>query len=169
MIDLNMSTMIYRPVKQVFDFVSTPENDFQWQYGTLETTRLSEGVSNIGTFFRSIGHLMGQRVLSTFEVTDYEPNKRYGFKSLSGPLHQLTSYTFEIANGSTKVNISTQANVVNFFSVDEAILGKKMKKELRENLAMLKDLLEAKRIPPSSKPNTLADGEMNSPNLGGNG
>lgn len=165
MIDLNMSTMIYRPVKQVFDFVSTPENDFQWQYGILETTRLSEGMSNIGTFFRSIGHLMGQRILSTFEVTEYEANKRYGFKSLSGPLQMLASYTFEIANGSTRINISIQANVVNFFQVDEAILGKKMKKELRENLAMLKDLLEAKRIAPASEPNSYADGTLDLPDL----
>jgi uncharacterized membrane protein len=146
MINLNMSTMIYRPVRQVFDFMSAPENDFQWQYGTLAAARVSEGASVIGTFFRSIGHLMGRRVESTFEVTEYEPNKKYGFKSLSGPFHSQTSYTFEIANGSTKINISTQANVFNFFQVDEGILEKKMKKQLKEDLAMLKDLLEAKLL-----------------------
>ena len=138
--------MIYRPVRQVFDFMSAPENDFQWQYGTLAAARVSEGASAIGTFFRSIGHLMGRRVESTFEVTEYEPNKKYGFKSLSGPFHSQTSYTFEIANGSTKINISTQANVFNFFQVDEGILEKKMKKQLKEDLAMLKDLLEAKLL-----------------------
>jgi hypothetical protein len=148
MMDLNVSTMIYRPIKQVFDFVSTPENDFQWQYGTLASASLSEGASRIGSFFRSIGHLMGHRVLSTFEVTDYEPNKKYGFKSLTGPLQSQTSYTFEMANGSTKVILSTQANVVDFFEVNEGILGKKMKKQFKENLAMLKDILEAKQILP---------------------
>jgi hypothetical protein len=148
MMDLNVSTMIYRPIKQVFDFVSTPENDFQWQYGTLASASLSEGASRIGSFFRSIGHLMGHRVLSTFEVTDYEPNKKYGFKSLTGPLQSQTSYTFEMANGSTKVILSTQANVVDFFEVNEGILGKKMKKQFKENLAMLKDILEARQILP---------------------
>lgn len=151
MINLNISTIIYRPIRQIFDFVSTPENDFQWQYGTLASSRLSEGVSTIGTFFRNIGHLMGHRILSTFEVTEYEPNRKYGFKSLSGPLRSQTSYTFEIANGSTKVSASIQANVVNFFQMDEGILEKKMKKQLKENLAMLKDLLETKRILPSSE------------------
>ena len=151
MINLDISTMIYRPVRQVFDFVSTPENDSQWQYGTLASARLSKGVNAIGTFFRSIGHLMGQRNLSTFEVTEYEPNKKYAFKSLSGPLHLQTSYTFEIDNRSTKITISTQANVVNFFQMDESILEKRMKKQLKENLAMLKDFLEAKRILPASE------------------
>lgn len=146
MINLNLSTMIYRPIKQVFNFMSAPENDFQWQCEILTSARLSEGVSTIGTLFRSISHLMGQRIESTFEVTEYEPNRKYGFKSLSGPLQSQTSYTFEIAAGSTKITVSTQANVVNFFQVGEGILEKKMKKQLKENLVMLKNILEAKQI-----------------------
>lgn len=138
--------MIYRPIRQVFNFMSTPENDYQWQYGVSTSTRLSEGVTNIGTLFRSIGDLMGRRVESTFEVTEYEPNKKYGFKSTSGPLNSQTSYSFEIADDSTKITVSTQANMINFFQVGEVILEKKMKKQLKADLAMLKKLLEAKQI-----------------------
>ncbi|HSK88344.1 MAG TPA: SRPBCC family protein [Anaerolineales bacterium] len=145
MINLNISTMIYQPIRRVFNFMSVPENDFQWQYGILASARLSEEASTIGTLFRSISHLMGRRIESTFEVTEYEPNKKYSFKSLSGPLNSQTSYSFEIANGSTKITVSTQANVVNFFQVGEAILEKKMKKQLKEDLAMLKDILEKKQ------------------------
>lgn len=142
MIHLEMSTMIYKPIKQVFDFVSTPENDFQWQYGTLATARLSEGSSQKGSAFRSVGHLMGHRIQGTFEVIEYELNREYGFKSLSGPLHSHTSYTFEKANGGTKITISTRAHVVNFFQVNERLLGKMIKKQLKENLTLLKSLLE---------------------------
>ena len=146
MIDLNVSTMIYRPIKQVFDFVSSPENDFQWQYGTLASASLPDGVSKPGSFFRSIGHLLGQRIQGIFEVTEYEPNRKYGFKSLSGPLHSQTSYSFESAGGGTKISISTQAHAVNFFQMNERLLERKMKKQLKENLTLLKDLLEANRI-----------------------
>lgn len=146
MIDLSISTMIYRPIGQVFDFMSTPENDFQWQYGTLDSTRTSGDSSKVGTLFQSIGHFMGHRILSTFEVTEYEPNKRYGFKSLSGPLLSQTSYTFEMAHSSTKINVSIQANVANFFQENEGIIGKKMKRQLKENLAILKNLLEARNM-----------------------
>jgi hypothetical protein len=144
MINIDISTVIYQPVRQVFDFVSTPENDFQWQYGTLATASLPKGVSKTGTFFRSIGHLMGRRIQGTFEVTEYELNRKYGFKSLSGPLHSQTSYTFEMARGGTRVNISTRAHVVDFFQMNERLLGKKIKKQLKENLTMLKDILEEK-------------------------
>ena len=144
MINFNISTIIYRPVSQVFDYMSRPENDIQWQYGTLATASLSEGVSKIGTFSRSIGHLLGRRNLSTFEVTEYELNRKYGFKSLSGPLHSQTSYTFEVAEGGTRINMVTRAHAVNFFQMNEQILGKKIKKQLKENMTMLKDLLEGK-------------------------
>ena len=89
---------------------------------------------------------MGHRIQSTYEVTDYEPSTKYGFKSLSGPLNSHTSYDFEMADGSTKVTISMQANVINFFQVNEGILEKKMKKQIKENLAMLKTLLEVRRV-----------------------
>ena len=145
MINLNLSTVICKPVTQIFDFVSTPENDSQWQYGTLAANKLSMDVVALGTFFRSVGHLMGQRVISTFEVTEYEPNRKYGFRSISGPLNSHTSYTFEMEGGGTKVNISAQLNVTNSFQLNEIILEKKMRKQLKENLALLKEILETKR------------------------
>lgn len=144
MIQINTNTLIYRPIKQVFDFVSTPENDFQWQYGTLESSRLYEKKSSIGSFFRSIGHIMGRRNLSTFEVTEYEAGRVYGFKSLSGPLNSHTTYTFEMNQGSTKVDISVQVKVHAIIPVifNDAALEKKMKKQIKENLKLLKELLE---------------------------
>jgi RNA recognition motif-containing protein len=144
MINLHVSTIISRPMKHVFDFVSAPENDFQWQYGTLAAARIPDGVSRLGSFFRSIGHLLGHRMQGIFEVTEYEPNSRYAFRSLSGPLHVQTSYTFEIASESTKITISTQAHAASFFEMNERLIERSMKKQLKENLAHLKALLEAK-------------------------
>lgn len=43
MTNFNISMMVYRPVKQAFEYISAPENDFQWQYGTLASTRISGG------------------------------------------------------------------------------------------------------------------------------
>ena len=146
MIDVNLSMLIYRPIRPVFEYVSATENDFQWQYGTLATARLSEGASAEGSFFRSIGHLMGRRVVGTYEVTEFEPDKKYGYTSRSGPLQSQTSYTFETANGGTKVAVSVQASVVDFFQVNEGALSKGLKMQFRENLAMLKDLLEARQV-----------------------
>ena len=142
MIQIISSTLISQPIKRVFEFICTPENDFQWQYETLASTQISEGVMRVGVCFRSDSHLMGHRTQSTFEVIEFDPNKRYGFKSLSGPLQSITSYTFEIARRYTQVKQSTQANVVNRIELNENVLEKKMKRQIKENLAMLKKILE---------------------------
>src|SRR5512141_3333715 len=108
MISFDLNTNIYRPLHQVFRFVATPENDFQWQYGTLASHQMSEGEIGLGTVFRTLGHFMGQRMESVYEVTEFEPNKKYGFKSRSGPMDSHTLYTFEVMGGSTKINIFTR-------------------------------------------------------------
>ncbi len=143
MINLVSSTLIERPVKRVFDFVSTPENDFQWHYGTLATARLPKGSGAVRTFFRSIGHLMGRRNLSTFEITEFELNKKYGFKSLSGPIHTSTSYILEKVGDRTRIEISIQASAPNFFHITERLLRNTMKKQLEEDVSKLKNILEA--------------------------
>lgn len=142
MINLNMSAMIYRPLKPVFDFVSVPENDFQWRYGTLATAQIPKGNGSLQTYFRSIAHLMGRRNLGTFEVTEFEPDKRYGFKSLSGPIHSSTSYTLENMSDGTMLHITIQVSAPNFFKITETLLYKTMKEQLEEDVSKLKDILE---------------------------
>ena len=142
MIHVISNTQIYQPIKRVFDFISTPENDFQWQYGTLASTRLSGGIIGLGANFQSVSHLMEHRIQSTFEVTAYEPNRKYGFKSISGPLQSFTTYTFEIVKNCTQVTVSMQANAVNLIGLNESVLEKKIKRQIKDNLAMLKSILE---------------------------
>lgn len=147
-----INTHIYRPLRQVYLFVTTPENDFQWQYGTLTCARLTEGEMGLGTLFRAMGHFMGQRVENVFEVTGFELNKTYGFKSLSGPTVSNTLYTFEIAGGKTEIQMSVQIQPGELFTSSVHMAEKKLKKQYRENLALLKELLEAsqvERLPPS--------------------
>ena len=92
MINVDVSTTIYRPVGQVFDFMSAPENDFLWQYDTLSSTRLSAGPSHSGALFRSIGHLMGQR----FEITVRIPTAslRWSTLSIAGVTEMSSSLTW---------------------------------------------------------------------------
>jgi len=142
MINFELNTQIYRPLKHVFGFITTPENDFQWQYGTLASVQISEGIMCVGSLFRSVGHLVGHRIESIYEVTEFEPDKRYGFKSLSGSMDSHTLFTFEVIKGSTRINISTQVDPGDLFNAVNAIAEKKVKKQYRENLALLKDVLE---------------------------
>ena len=143
MISFDLNTNIYRPLKQVFRFIATPENDFQWQYGTLASAQISPGEMGMGTLFRVTGHFMGQRIETVYQVTEFEPNQRYAFKSLSGPIDSNTLYTFEVLKGSTRINICAQIRAGDLFKPVDIIAEKKIRKQYRENLALLKGVLEA--------------------------
>jgi len=146
MISFDLNTHIYRPLQQVFSFIATPENDFQWQYGTLASVQISKGEIGIGTLFRAISHFMGKRIESTYEVTEFEPNKSYGFRSRSGPMDSQTLYTFEMLKGTTKISIFAQIRSGQLLQPANAAIEKKIKKQYRENLALLKGILEADRM-----------------------
>ena len=144
MIHFDLNTHIYRPLKPVFAFVATPENDFQWQYGTLASAQISKGEIGMGTLFRAVSHLLGQRIEAIYEITAFDSNKRYGFKSVSGPVDLYTLYTFEMTESGTKVDLSMETDPRDLFKPNGDIVVKKFKKQYKENLAMLKSVLEAR-------------------------
>jgi hypothetical protein len=146
MISFDLNTHIYRPLQQVFTFVATPENDFQWQYGTLASVQISSGEMGMGSLFRAVGHFMGRRIETVYEVTVFALNKKYGYRSVSGPVDSHTLYNFEITDGGTKVNLSLGTNPRNLFEPNADIMVKKFKKQYKENLALLKSLLETQQI-----------------------
>jgi hypothetical protein len=146
MIRFEINGYIYRPLRQVYHFVTTPENDFQWKYETLTCARLTKREMRPGTLFRAVGYFMGQRVESVFEVTGFELNKIYAYKTLSGPTFSNTLYTFEIAGGKTEIRMSVQIHPADLLTSSMHIAEKKLKKQYRENLSLLKDLLEARQV-----------------------
>ena len=142
MINLMSTTVIDLPINRLFNFVSTAENVFLWQYGILAGATPPKASGAMQTFFRTFGHLVGRWNLSTFKVTEYEPNERYGFKSLSGPVHSFTSDILDDISGRTRIHIFIQAYAPNFFKITEKLLEKTMKKQLEENISTLKTILE---------------------------
>jgi len=148
MINLFSTTLIERPVKQVFEFISTARNDVQWQDGALAATQLTLNPIGLGTLFSSLRYFMGRRLQGKFEVTEYEPNKKYGFKSLSGPIQTQTLYIFENHQDSTRVDANLQVKQSGFFNMTDAFVTRFAKKQLNDNLTALKNFLEAdKHLP----------------------
>lgn len=149
MISISSNIMIYRPAGVVFDFISSSANNFEWQYGTLASGSMTSSKPGQGATFQSIGHLMGRRVQGTFEVTHYEAGKRYGFRSLSGPLQIVTLYTLEMESGATRVRVTTEATAVNWLDTNERVMARYMQKQMKDDLAMLRDLLEKQQVRPT--------------------
>lgn len=146
MISINLNTLILRPVWEVFGFITTPENNSQWQYGSLISEKTSLGDMKVGTVFSSFGHFMGRRIQSDFEVTEFEANKSYSFETISGPIQLQTSYSFESVENGTNLIVSSMINPGGFFKLIDPIVARVAKKQFDENLSRLKELLESREI-----------------------
>ena len=89
---------------------------------------------------------MGRRIQSNFEVTEFETNKSFGFETTSGPIQLQTSYSFETVDRGTIVIVSARIDPGGFFKLVNPIVARAAKKQFKENLTSLKELLEAKEI-----------------------
>jgi hypothetical protein len=102
---------------------------------------------------------MGRRIDSIYEVTEFELNKSYGFKSQSGYLETYTLYTFAVVKGKTRVNIFAQLDPGEMLTASDTVSQKRVKKQYRENFALLKDVLETTGIEKSSEAMQFVSGQ----------
>src|SRR5262245_60593653 len=86
MIKIETSTVINRPVEQVFAVVSNPESYLKWSPGLVEVKKTSEGPIGVGATWRLVRQAFGRRLEGDLELTEYEPNRKFTLESKSGPI-----------------------------------------------------------------------------------
>ncbi|NIS83498.1 MAG: hypothetical protein GTO14_25620 [Anaerolineales bacterium] len=143
MIKIEHSVVINRPVEEVFAFLEDSQNDPKWQAGVLEVEQTSEGAIEVGTTFREVRKFLGRRLESTYEISEYELNKKFAFKATSGPIPYSISTTFEPAAGGTKVSVLGEAEVGGFFKLGEAVVSRTFANALEADFDSLKAIMEA--------------------------
>ncbi|MEE8375286.1 MAG: SRPBCC family protein [Acidimicrobiia bacterium] len=140
---LEASAVIDRPVEEVFAFSTDIGNLALWAGPVTEATQTSEGSLGVGTTSTRVTQLLGRRFESDYEVTEYQPNSRYVAKTTSGPVPIVETLSFEGSDGGTKVTIAGELETTGFFKLAEPILARLTKRQVENDVATLKDLLEA--------------------------
>ncbi len=138
------SVTIERPVEKVWAYITDPRNDTEWQSMIVEAEQLSEGPMGVGTVERSTAKVLGRRFDTTFEVTEYEPNRRSRIKSTSGPFTFTGTYEVERADGGTRFTWAMEGDPGGFFKVAEPLVLRVISRQVQADLVTLKDLLETR-------------------------
>lgn len=143
MIKIESSVTINRPVEDVFEFVADNDNDTLWQSGVLVSEQPS-GPMGVGATYKQVSKIVGRKIESTIEVTEFDPNRRFAFKTTSGPLPMSGSLSCEqVAEGETKVHILGEGESSGLFKLADPIISSMVQREWDTNLANLKELMEA--------------------------
>src|SRR5215510_2222981 len=108
MINLNSGTLINRPIKDVFAFLSNPNNVSKWNSAVMSLQQITPGIVGVGTKFNSVGEMMGRRVEGDMQISAYEPDTRCGFQVSAGPMQINFTFTLQTVGMGTKVNLNAQ-------------------------------------------------------------
>lgn len=141
MITVNSSITINRPTGEVFDFVRNQENAHLWLGGWLETRPTSE-TEGVGFTWVDVLEVVGRRVETEFELTEFEPAQKMAFKSIRGSFPISGAYSFAQVEGGTAVTFDLQGEPGGFFKLAEPLMARMMQRQWDANLANLKDILE---------------------------
>jgi carbon monoxide dehydrogenase subunit G len=137
------SVVIKRPVHEVFDFVSNPDNVRPWQPGVLESRRTSEGPMGVGATYLEVRQSMGRRIESPTKVTRYKPNATLG-SSTAGLVPFEGEYTFESIPDGARVTFTARIEVGGFLRLIEPLIVRMFRKDMQSAFATLKATLEAR-------------------------
>ncbi len=138
------SVVINRPVNEVWAYASVPENTPNFATGVEERTQTSEGPMGVGATGRDVTALLGRRVESTWEITEWEPEKKTSVKSTSGPVGYEGSFTYESVQGGTKLTVVFEADLRGFFKLAEPIVVRTATRQIESSNETLKDILESR-------------------------
>ena len=143
MYEVEGTVVINRPIEEVFAYLANPENASQWQGAVVEAKQTSEGPVGVGTTGKMTSQFLGRRGESTWEITEFELNKKATLKSTSGPVPYEQSATFESVDEGTKVTLVAEFDIGGFYKLAEPLFTRMGHRQAEADFANLKDLVEA--------------------------
>jgi len=132
-----------RPVNEVFAYLTDPENLPQWQQ-TKRVEQLTPGAVRTGTRFREVRTVLGRRREAITEVSDYEPDRRFDLRVVSGLARVADRWALEPVPGGTRLHFSTEGRARTPLRPLERVIAALLERRRRGHHARLKRALEAR-------------------------
>ena len=143
MIKARKTFVINRSPQDVFDYVTDPANDANWQGSTESTQWISEPPHGVGSRQVQVIRFLGRRIESTMEYTHWDRPSVLGFKVVEGPLPFQGLLGLEPSGeGATELTVDFEGEVGGFFKIAEGMVGKQLEKQMDADFNALKLWME---------------------------
>ncbi|WP_416150731.1 SRPBCC family protein [Salipaludibacillus sp. HK11] len=144
MSDFIQKEVIDCQLADVFETVADPKNAAKIFLNVEEVEAQNEKERQVGASYREYRQLTNRRVGTDIEITCYDRNQAYCFKSLSKGLHVEYCYTFSEAEDG-KTNVRFEGTVYPekwILKLAKPLLVKMLKKEDQNHLTYVKRYME---------------------------
>jgi uncharacterized protein YndB with AHSA1/START domain len=132
---------INRPVDEVFRFLADGTKAKLWRSGVLDVDLVSgEGLG--ARYSQGVRGPGGRRIPADYEITEFKPNAKIGFRATAGPVRPEGSFSFEGMGTGTILTFALQAELTGW---KRLVMGGAVQSTMDAEMVALdrlKDLLE---------------------------
>ena len=140
MIRFEFSVDVDRPPSEVFAYITDADRLPEWQSGAVEAQWQGEKAQ--GARIREVRKFLGRRMETELEVTEYESDRRFGLRAVSGPVPFSVTQVLEPRNGGTRLTFVGEGEPGGFFKLAEPVVARVAERQFRNDFETLKDILE---------------------------
>ena len=142
MAGFKMSEWISRPPRDVFDFITRPDNASKVVQSVKSMVQLTEGPVRVGSRYRETRLMRGKEEHAELEVVAYEPNQNYAVKNLTEGIETVYQYAFHPEANGTRVDLVCEVKAGGVKKLMVPLVVSILKKEDGDHLQKLKKVLE---------------------------
>jgi uncharacterized membrane protein len=147
-VDVQTETVINRPLEQVARYACDPTNAPQWYVNIDSVEWETPPPATVGSRMAFVARFLGRRLAYTYEITELVADEHLVMRTAQGPFPMETTYTWTpIDTGSTRMTLRNRGEPAGFAAITAPMMAAAMRRANRNDLARLKQLLEA--LPPT--------------------
>ncbi len=142
-VDVEVETVIERPVEQVSAYAGDPGNAPDWYVNIRSVQWLTAPPLAVGSRLAFVAAFLGRRLEYVYEVVDLSPGERLVMRTDEGPFPMQTTYTWS-AHGTTatRMRLRNTGEPAGFSRLAAPMVARAMRRAMRRDLARLKERLE---------------------------
>lgn len=141
-IDVNVSTVIARPLSEVAAFVIEPANERRWINGIRESVPETPGPIAAGSRVRRVAAFAGRRITYTPEVIAYEHERRVLMRT-DTPFPMTIEYTFAAEDGRTRFTQRLIGGPAGIAGLVSPLIAMVVRRNVATDMERLRVLLES--------------------------
>lgn len=144
MIDVTAAADVARPADEVFAFIADMSNNPRWQQGQESCTWTSPPPIGVGSTYDQRARFLGREIVSSFEVVEYEPDRRIRIRTVDGPMPMdITREVDPLGEDGARVRATIRGGPTGLLRLLDPLTRRMVQRSVRGDYARLAELLGA--------------------------
>ncbi len=119
-------------------------NHSRWDPAVIEMIRDDNGPVRLGTTGQEVRSVPGNKVVSAVRVTTFEPDRRFGFRTTSGPMLEVADWTVDATPTGARVTMALAFTpLARTMRIMAPLLRRLIARNVRANSERLREALDS--------------------------